>query len=1051
MPSAVVAMPAPNGPVIKRQKLSVDKEPRTTARKPRRPRIFAPFRTVGLVSPTAVPFTASALGKNTFQITTSVGRSLQTYDLRRGLNLVFITRPQTPEIITASVAWKDRVLAAWGGSKSGGARGVWIYKRGKKVEELEMPRALNENITQILVLGPWIVGRCSTRLEIWKSATYEHYTTLQGGSASMLSGGICAMPTYLNKIFAGREDGSVEIWNVSSGKLIYTVLPAASDYGSVTALQPTPALSLLAIAYENGPLVIQDIRADKQVIRLGSTASRSAPTTSISFRTDGLGAGDDGRKAGVMATSCAENGDVTFWDLNGGGRKMGVLRGAHNPPSFSHEGLSVSGGISKTEFLPGQAVLLTSGRDNSLKSWIFDETPFSPVPRILHSRSGHAASVSALEFLPTDADGADAGGKWLLSASRDRSLWGWSLRRDGQSTELSQGNIRKKAKRMGVLSGSITSMEGSISLEDLKAPTITCLAMSLNRDGGMGALPGSNTVWGGAGKGKSAKDAEASGSTGWESVVTGHEGDKFARTWFWGRKKAGRWAFETGDSTAVKSVAMSPCGTFALVGSAGGGIDMFNLQSGLHRQRFPARLTPAQARKLALEVRQAEDSVALGSGNSSKKFARGLGKHTAAVTGIAVDSLNKTVISCGADGKVKFWEFATGTLEHEIDWSPATAISGLRYHRASDLIALSCDDGCIRVVDVSTQRLIRELWAPTPTSATDFCFSNDGRWILAAFPDAIIRIWDLPTGHLIDAIKLKSVCTALAFSNTGEYLATAQADSVGVDIWSNRTLFTHVPTRLISEQEVAEIDAPTASGEGGQGVVDAAYENEDGDTAEIQALPTSSVEQLSDEIISLSLIPRSRWQNLLHLDLIRQRNKPKEPPKAPEKAPFFLPSSVQNRQRPAAEAAKATHDNDLEAERSRVTRMDRLGSRTAFTTLLASASGSGTYGPFVAHLKSLPPAAADIELRSLASQDELAAFVKALTDRLRAKVDFELVQAWMAVFLRLHGDVVAADGHGELRDAVEEWRDEQQREMLRLGGLVGYCSGVVGFLRSARV
>ncbi|KAK5089782.1 rRNA-processing protein utp21, partial [Cryomyces antarcticus] len=240
------------------------------------------------------------------------------------------------------------------------------------------------------------------------------------------------MPTYLNKIFAGREDGSVEIWNVSSGKLIYTVLPAASDYGSVTALQPTPALSLLAIAYENGPLVIQDIRADKQVIRLGSTASRSAPTTSISFRTDGLGAGDDGRKAGVMATSCAENGDVTFWDLNGGGRKMGVLRGAHNPPSFSHEGLSVSGGISKTEFLPGQAVLLTSGRDNSLKSWIFDETPFSPVPRILHSRSGHAASVSALEFLPTDADGADAGGKWLLSASRDRSLWGWSLRRDGQ-------------------------------------------------------------------------------------------------------------------------------------------------------------------------------------------------------------------------------------------------------------------------------------------------------------------------------------------------------------------------------------------------------------------------------------------------------------------------------------------------------------------------------------------------------------------------------------------------------------------------------------------
>jgi hypothetical protein len=49
----------------------------------------------------------------------------------------------------------------------------------------------------------------------------------------------------------------------------------------------------------------------------------------------------------------------------------------------------------------------------------------------------------------------------------------------------------------------------------------------------------------------------------------------------------------------VQSVAISPCGTFALVGSAGGSIDMFNLQSGMHRQSFPARIT--SSRKLQLE------------------------------------------------------------------------------------------------------------------------------------------------------------------------------------------------------------------------------------------------------------------------------------------------------------------------------------------------------------------------------------------------------------------------------------------------------------------
>jgi U3 small nucleolar RNA-associated protein 21 len=251
-----------------------------------------------------------------------------------------------------------------------------------------------------------------------------------------------------------------------------------------------------------------------------------------------------------MATACNKDGDVTFWDLNGGGRKMGVLRGAHNPPSSADGG--IGGGISKVEFLAGQSVLVTSGLDNSLKTWIFDETPFSPIPRILHSRGGHAAPISTLQFLPSDADGADAGGKWLLSGSRDRSLWGWSLRRDGQSTELSQGSIRKKAKKMGILSNSLASLGPGSSLEDLKATQITCMACSLNRDGGIGAVPGAAGIWNNSKNGKGSSQTIESSLTGWESVVTGHEGDKMARTWLWGRKRAGRWAFETGDGTEVK-------------------------------------------------------------------------------------------------------------------------------------------------------------------------------------------------------------------------------------------------------------------------------------------------------------------------------------------------------------------------------------------------------------------------------------------------------------------------------------------------------------------
>lgn len=802
-------------------------------------------------------------------------------------------------------------------------------------------------------------------------------------------------------------------------------------------------LGFLAIARSDGSIVIQDARADLEILRLNTKSPSRVPVTSISFRTDGLGAGDNGRAAGVMATANKEDGDVTLWDLNQGGRIMGVLRGAHNPPSSTSGG--VLGGISRIEFLAGQPVLISSGLDNALRSWIFDETPFSPVPRILHSRSGHAAPVTRLDFLPTDADGADAGGKWLLSAGRDQSLWGWSLRRDGQSTQLSQGNVRRKAKKLGLIGNDLTG-GSSTTLEDLKAPEFTCLACSLNRDGGMGASTGGGAVWTNMANQKGGADASESGATGWESVVTGHRGDKYARTWFWGRKKAGRWAFETGDGTEVKSVTITPCGTFALVGSAGGGIDMFNLQSGIHRQRFPSKLTPGQARKLKIMQANGERANTVVEGKLPK-FGLGEGKHTKAVTGIIVDGLNRTVISCGLDGMIKFWDFLTGCLQDQVDWYPMTAITASRYHRQSDLIALSCDDLSIRVVDIETKKLVRELWGCLG-QISDFCFSNDGRWIVAASLDSIIRVWDLPTGNLIEAVRVDSACTALAFSNTGEFLATSHADGVGINIWNNRTLFTHVPTRQIGEDEILRAIGPTASGEGGQNLIDAAFEP---DVIEDGVLDTAAaiLDQLSQDIVTLSIVPKSRWQTLLHLDVIRQRNKPKEPPKAPEKAPFFLPS-LEN----ALRTSKNLHEENeiTAAERSRISKMDRGEAERSFTTLLQVAADGGDYGPLIEHLKSLSPSAADIEIRSLnpqGSSNELVGFVAALTYRLKQKSDYELVQAWMSVFLRIHGETVAQDP--DLVEALREWRTEQAKEAKRLGALVGYCGGVVGFLRSGRM
>lgn len=205
---------------------------------------------------------------------------------------------------------------------------------------------------------------------------------------------------------------------------------------------------------------------------------------------------------------------------------------------------------------------------------------------------------------------------------------------------------------------------------------------------------------------------------------------------------------------------------------------------------------------------------------------------------------------------------------------------------------------------------------------------------------------------------------------------------------------------------------------------------------------------------------------------IQERNRPKVAPKAPEKAPFFLPSLLgpsDSGQVPGVASNEAAElgllATSAEAERSRIAKLQNSGgagsSRSPFTTLLDSGSDSGDFGPFIEHLKSLSPAKADLEIRSLDPRvrdghSELCDFVTALIERLKLRRDFELVNAWMAVFLRIHADTVGLCSHRDdpeshlLREALASWTREQQQEGKRLAERVGYCRGVVGFLRSAR-
>lgn len=932
--------------VVKKRKVNSTNSVQTIGSK-----VFAPFRVIGNVS-SGIPFAIGALG-STFYIVTSVGKSFQIYDANN-LHLLFVSQTEASSTITTLATHFHYVYAGFGNH-------VGIYRRG--IQEFRIDLEENVIVQQLCVFGNFLcISTDDNAVLIYRKASAqdkfatESYTKLTVGQ---LQGGsivsVVHLATYVNKIVIVTKTNLL-LFNVRTGKLLFT----SDEFpDQITTAEAAPALDILALGTAAGEVVLFNMKKGRRIRTIKIPQARIA---SLTFRTDGLA------HLGVGLS----NGDLIFYDMDRRSR-IHVLKNIHRE-SF--------GGVSKACFLNGQSIVVTSGGDNQLKEYVFDpslsqqdgEVVVQP-PRFLRSRGGHSQPPTFITF-------ADSNSHFLLSASRDRSLWAFSLRKDAQSQELSQ-RLHKKPDGSRI---------GGNSIKE-KFPEITAMAVENARIGE------------------------------WENVLTAHKNEKFARSWDMRTKRVGRWTLDTTDEGYVKAVAISQCGNFGFVGSSNGSIAIYNMQSGILRKKY----------KL----------------------------HKKAVTGIALDGMNRKMVSCGLDGIVGFYDFNKSALLGKLQLD--APITAMVYHRSSDLFALALDDLSIVVIDAVTQRIVRQLWGHS-NRITGFDFSPDGRWIVSSSLDSTIRTWDLPTGGCIDGVRLQSVATSVKFSPRGDLLATTHVTGCGISIWTNRAQFKAISTRTINEEDFTELLLPNASATGGESVLEGAF---DDSTAEddLQDFTTyQSVAQINEDLATLSIGPRSKMQTLLHLDVIKQRSKPTEPPKKPEAAPFFLQlsgenvgdeasgregiirddrDSIQKRQELEAKSSLA------EGELNKFRPTGRVGFESKFTKLLRESSEKGNYSAFLEYLVDLTPSSVDLEIRSLDSYEpfsELVWFIRALKQGFETKRNLDLYEAFMSLLFKAHGDVLHANNHDEaLQLALFEW-ESRHTSGDRLDNLVKYCSGVINFI-----
>lgn len=917
-------------------------------------KVFSPFRIVGNVS-NNVPFAVGTLG-TTFYIVTSVGKTFQIYDANN-LHLLFVSEKETQSNISCLATHFHHVFAGFGNK-------IGVYKRGRLEFCIELPEE-DDIVEHLCVFGDYLCAATSNNaVYVYKKKSVEEkyatefYTKLV---VSKLQGGdiisLVHLPTYLNKIVVITKSNLL-LYNVRTGKLLFTSDEFADQ---VTTVEPAPALDILALGTVTGEIILYNLKKGRKIRSIKTPVRIS----SLSFRTDGS----------AHLSVASTNGDLIFYDLDRRSR-IHVLKNIHK---------EAHGGISKACFLNGQPIIVTSGGDNQLKEHVFDpslsqgdsEIVVQP-PRFLRSRGGHSQPPSCITF-------ADNQSHFLLSASRDKSVWGFSLRKDAQSQELSQRLHKNK--------------DGSrIAGSTIKEKFPEVIAMSI----------------------ENARQGE------WENIITAHKDEKFARTWNSRTKRVGRWTLPTIDAGLAKSVAISQCGNFGFVGSSEGGIGVYNLQSGLQRKKY--RL------------------------------------HKKAVTGIAIDGMNRKMVSCGLDGLIGFYDFTKSAFLGKLQLD--APVTSMVYHRSSDLFAVALDDLSIAVIDAVTQKVVRQLWGHS-NRVTAFDFSPDGRWIVSASLDSTIRTWDLPTGGCIDGVRLDSVATNLKFSPNGDLLATTHVTGNGISIWTNRAQFKPVSTRQINEEDFSKILLPNASSSGGVSALDGAFDTDNEEQDDELFGKYESLEQIDKELITLSLGSRNKMNTLLNLDVIKQRSKPTEAPKKPEKAPFFLQLSGEKTGDDASGREGIEHDDaaavraqedaqlklqDAEQQLGKFKPTGRTGFESKFTRLLREGAGSGDFTKFLENLISLSPAVVDLEIRSLNSFepfDEIVWFINALCEGLKSNRNFELYEAFMSLLFKAHGDVIHANNKDEsITEALNKWSVQHSQDQ-KLDDLVKFCASVINFVTTA--
>uniref|UniRef100_A0A1A9WSG0 Small-subunit processome Utp21 domain-containing protein n=1 Tax=Glossina brevipalpis TaxID=37001 RepID=A0A1A9WSG0_9MUSC len=841
-----------------------------------------------------------------------------------------------------------------------------------------------DDITAMAADRAHIYTACNKCIYAWRAG--KHIRHVYRGHTK----NVHTLLPFARHLIAVDEGNVLKVWNIKKAE-VYLEVPFEEDFKVTAVAHPSTYVNKIVLGSEGGQLKLLNIRNNHLIYTFNVHSSR---ITCI----------EPAPAVNVVAVG-HQDGCINVIDLLYNEVLMRLKQdwGAVLDITFRTDGAPVMASASSNGFVA---------------FWNLEDK------KIIDQLQAHEDAVSTAIFLPNEP--------LMLTTSPDNSmkLWIFDMVDGGaRMLRIREGHIRPPlCIRYHGHNGSTILSSG----EDSSLRAFSTISATFNKSLGKASYDRKSSKK----KNRFQDDSfrmppiieftsETTCEEEWDNIAAIHAGTLQTTTWSFHKSRMGdhylipeKFHNENRTDFIIETtcITLTHCGNFAIIGYSTGDVEKFNIQSGQHRGSY---------------------------GNPG---------HTAAVRGIITDNLNQMVVSGCSSGLLKFWCFREKV---EKPWRTIQLLEGvafMRSHRESSIVAVALVNFTILIVDLDTKGIIRKFEGHN-AKLNDLTFSPDSRWLISASMDATIKVWDIPSSYMIDHFRVEKPCTSLSMSPTGDFLATAHVNCLGIYLWANKTLFNRVSLHSVNPRaeaplmELENIDNQITTRDFVLINSQELEVNEEENLEQIDFIYITP-ERLSENLISISNLPASKWQNLLDLDLIKKRNYPKNLSKVIKPAPFFIPTVA---------GLEMKYDTSnmgnvrQEANESKIMKPSLINNLTDFAKLLESTVSSHDYESCVNHLKRMNPTNIDFEMKSLnnlggRTTKVMVQFLKIIQYMLSSNVDFELAQSYLSIFLRRQGTELLE--FPEVIETLQSVAKLQQASWDKIEKNLMFGIGVVGTLRN---